>query len=152
VKGGCEAIGPFTVSVTGARKSVFCNGVPIGPDPAGLTLMCQVIDFLAEGLSHENPLDMVKDFLSAERTFTALIECGYPHRPLLREVSRGLDETARLFRFELVRRLLLGSIPDELAKECLKLLTDHIERGLWPEWRADIDACETELAEAAQCA
>ncbi len=142
------ALGPLIAQSGKNSPSAWPPGDYHSIDPTGgLDLMNQIIAFLEEGLG-QNPLAMIERYVCAERTFKVLIEVGYErHRPLLRQVASGLDEVARMLRMEAVRRLLLGTIPDEQAKECLSALADQIDRGAWPEWRADIDS-----AEAALCA
>jgi hypothetical protein len=141
-----RALGDLRVTLSGRQRSIFRNGVPpSGPDPCGLEVINQIIDFLTQSLKHENPLNMVKDWVSAERTFKTLIyEIGYPHRPMLRLVSSTLDEIRRLFRAECIKRLLIGP-DDEVAKQALIELSAQIERGIWKNWSAEWQAVEDRI-------
>jgi hypothetical protein len=143
-----KALGDLMVSVSGRRRKTFRNGgQPRGPDPRGLELMDQIVHFLTQSLKHEHPLDMVKDWISAERTFKVLIECGYPHRPLMRLTSSALDEFGRLFRAELIKRLLIGKLSEEEAKRGLMALSAQIERGIWKNWSAEWQEVENRICD-----
>ena len=88
---------------------------------------------------------MVKDWISAEKTFKTLIfEIGYPHGPMLELVSSALDEFGRLFRAECIKRLLIGP-DDEVAKQALIELSAQIERGVWTNWSAEWQIVEDEV-------
>jgi hypothetical protein len=138
-----RALGDLIVRASGRRREAFRIGVPSsGPDRCGLEVINQIIDFLTQSLKHANPLDMVKDWVSAERTFKTLIyEIGYPHGPMLRLVSSTLDEFGRLCRAECIKRLLIGP-DDEVAKQALIELSAQIERGVWKNWSADWQVVE----------
>lgn len=119
--------------------------LPKGPDPNGREVIDQIIHFLTESLKHENPVNMVKDWISAEKTFKALtFEMGYPHGPMLRMVSSTLDEIGRLIRAELIKKLLIGP-DDEVAKQALIALSAQIERGLWKNWSAEWQEVEDQV-------
>lgn len=133
-----KALGDLIVRASGRQRETFRNGMlPKGPDPNGREVIDQIIHFLTESLKHENPVNMVKDWISAEKTFKALtFEMGYPHGPMLRMVSSTLDEIGRLIRAELIKKLLIGP-DDEVAKQALIALSAQIERGLWKNWSAE---------------
>jgi hypothetical protein len=133
-----RALGDLIVRASGRGREAFRIGAPeSGPDPCGVEVINQIIDFLTQSLKHENPLNMVKDWVSAERTFETLIyEIGYPHGPMLRLVSSTLDEIGRLCRAECIKRLLIGP-DDEVAKQALIELSGQIERGVWKNWPAE---------------
>ena len=133
-----RALGDLMVRSSGRRREAFRIGAPSsGPDPCGIEVINQIIHFLTESLKHENPVDMVKDWISAEKTFKALtFEMGYPHGSMLRMVSSTLDQIGRLVRAELIKRLLIGP-DDEAAKQALIALSAHIDRGIWKNWRTE---------------
>src|SRR5262245_8285075 len=115
-----RTLGPMGFSVRGQK--VYRNGVPIRSDPFGVELVTQICEFLTKALTHEQPLDIVRDFVAAETTFRILVASGFRHEPFLRQIGEILDEFNRVCRREFVRRLLLGIVPEETAKRGLRLL------------------------------
>jgi hypothetical protein len=112
--------------------------------------MDQIIQFLAEEKERSridpDPLIGAKALIAAKRTLIILARNGYPKLlPLLYEVQLGVDAIAKLFRRELVRRLLLDTIPEPKAAEGMQVLSGLIDAGQWPDWRQDWDEVEDQV-------
>jgi hypothetical protein len=98
------------------------------------------------GREQGDPLAGVKALVAARRALRLLTQNGYPLlAPLLWEVQFGLDEIARMFRRELVRRLLLDTIDEAQAAECLRELSAQIDAGEWEDWRQDWNEVEDQV-------
>jgi len=110
----------------------------------------RIADFAEErarrGREAGDPLAGAKALVAAWRALRMLTENGYPLLlPLLHEVRFGLDEMARLFRCELVRRLLLDKIEEPQATECMRELSAQIDSGEWEDWREEWKEVEDQV-------
>ena len=99
------------------------------------------------GREQGDPLAGTKALIAARRALRMLTEDGYYPLlvPLMYEVHIRVDAIARLFRRELVRRLLLDTIEEPLATECMQVMSAQIDGGQWPDWRQDWDEVEDQV-------
>jgi hypothetical protein len=98
------------------------------------------------GRQQGDPLAGVKALVAARNDLRMLTQNPLLV-PLLHEVQFGLDEIARLFRRELIRRLLLEKIEEQNAAECLRTLSAQVDSGEWENWRQDWMEVEDQVCE-----
>src|SRR5262249_58687515 len=67
-------------------------------DQFGIELIDEVISFLQQALNHEKPLDLIRDFCAARRTFQVLCDVGYPHQKYLLDLECFIIEVERTVR------------------------------------------------------
>jgi hypothetical protein len=123
------------------RRTVRHPDGPWRVDPKGADLIAEVAHYLRQGLAQENPLQQVRLWLDAKRTFEFLCWMGFPHQAFVKSVDEVICEVNRLLRRLLVRRLLLGTTDEEEAKKCLLALS----YGCWPDWEEEWDEVEDEV-------
>jgi hypothetical protein len=98
------------------------------------------------GREQGDPLASAKALAAARRALHSLVYSGYPLlHPLLNEVQVGVDEIRRLFRHEIISRLLTDTIDETLANECMRELSAQIDAGQWPNWKEEWDAVEDQV-------
>jgi hypothetical protein len=145
------ALGDLTVSVT---RKISRNGITLHCDFYGTPIIAEVYSFLEKGWKQENTVELIKRWITARRTFQTLIEMNFPYQPQVRLIDEFLDTVDRMLLRALVRKLLLGNEGE--AKECLKILSEGIERGRWPgywdeEWQAEEDRVCADVQQGRAC-
>jgi len=113
-------------------------------------MLGECVDFVTTEIqkSHalQDPVVAAKALITARDTFSLLARNGYPSfAPLLFDMQNTADDIARIFRKELVRRLLTQEISDKKAGACLRELSGIIERE-WVRWEQTLAEVEAELA------
>lgn len=120
----------------------------------GRSISVEILDQINEWLAGEvekarTDPDVVvctRALVGARQCFRLLCRHGYREfLPHLREMELGIFAIKRICLKELVRRLLVGTIDEEKAAECLQILSELIDTGQWPDWREDWCEWEDEV-------
>lgn len=102
-----------------------------------------IFSFLEHANASRDPVRIMQALSNARVAFCALVRGGYPFQRIANELS--VEAIARSFRRVLVKRLLLGTSPED---HFMGLLSEVIDEGAWDDWLEDHAQAETEVMQS----
>jgi hypothetical protein len=84
-------------------------------------------------------LCLVNEIVACRKSFSRLVEAGFPHTGFVIILDDMCDEAARVVRREIVRRLIHGRATGTVEVEMLAALQKDLDSGTWETAEEDLD-------------